>query len=97
MTDLIVKTFIKDYKNVTDSKVRMKYGILSGCVGIAVNVILCLLKFFVGSLTGSIAITADAVNNLPTQGRPPLRFSVSKWQASPPTGIIRSVTAESNT
>lgn len=68
MTDLIVKTFIKDYKNVTDSKVRMKYGILSGCVGIALNVVLCLMKFFVGSMTGSIAITADAVNNLSDAG-----------------------------
>lgn len=68
MTDLIVKAFIKDYKNVTDSKVRMKYGILSGCVGIALNVILCLMKFFVGSMTGSIAITADAVNNLSDAG-----------------------------
>ncbi|HAY72682.1 MAG TPA: cation-efflux pump [Ruminococcaceae bacterium] len=68
MTDLIVKTFIKDHKNINDQKVRTKYGILSGCVGIAVNVILCLLKFFVGSLTGSIAITADAVNNLSDAG-----------------------------
>lgn len=68
MTDLIVKTFIKDHKNINDSKVRARYGILSGCVGIAVNVILCLLKFFVGSLTGSIAITADAVNNLSDAG-----------------------------
>lgn len=68
MTDLIVKTFIKDYKNVTDSKVRMKYGILSGCVGIVLNVVLCLMKFFVGSMTGSIAITADAVNNLSDAG-----------------------------
>lgn len=68
MTDLIVKTFIKDHKNINDSKVRTRYGILSGCVGIAVNVILCLLKFFVGSLTGSIAITADAVNNLSDAG-----------------------------
>lgn len=68
MTDLIVKTFIKDYKNVTDSKVRMKYGILSGCIGIALNVVLCLMKFFVGSMTGSIAITADAVNNLSDAG-----------------------------
>ena len=68
MTNIIVKTFIKDYKNVTDSKVRMKYGILSGCVGIALNVILCLMKFFVGSMTGSIAITADAVNNLSDAG-----------------------------
>ena len=68
MTNIIVKTFIKDYKNVTDSKVRMKYGILSGCVGIALNVVLCLMKFFVGSMTGSIAITADAVNNLSDAG-----------------------------
>lgn len=68
MTDLIVKTFIKDHKNINDQKVRTKYGILSGCVGIAVNVILCLLKFFVGSMTGSIAITADAVNNLSDAG-----------------------------
>lgn len=68
MTNLIVKTFIKDYKNVTDFKVRMKYGILSGCVGIALNVLLCLMKFFVGSITGSIAITADAVNNLSDAG-----------------------------
>lgn len=68
MTNIIVKTFIKDYKNVTDSKVRMKYGILSGFVGIALNVVLCLMKFFVGSITGSIAITADAVNNLSDAG-----------------------------
>lgn len=68
MTDLIVKTFIKDYQKTNDPKVRMKYGILSGCVGIGMNVILCLLKFFVGTLTGSIAISADAVNNLSDAG-----------------------------
>lgn len=68
MTDLILKLFIKDYKNVSNQKVRMKYGILSGCVGIVLNVVLCLMKFFVGSLTGSIAITADAVNNLSDAG-----------------------------
>lgn len=68
MTELILKTFIKDYKNTSDSKVRTKYGILSGCVGIAVNIILGAMKFFVGSLTGSIAITADAVNNISDAG-----------------------------
>ncbi len=68
MTDLIIKAFIKDYQKTNDPKVRMKYGILSGCVGIGMNVILCLLKFFVGTLTGSIAITADAVNNLSDAG-----------------------------
>ncbi len=68
MTDLLLKLFIKDYKNVSNQKVRMKYGILSGCVGIVLNVVLCLMKFFVGSVTGSIAITADAVNNLSDAG-----------------------------
>ncbi len=68
MTDLIVKLFIKDRENVTNPKVRGQYGILSGCVGIAVNVILCIAKFLVGTVTNSIAITADAVNNLSDAG-----------------------------
>lgn len=68
MTDLIVKLFINDKDNITDPKVRGRYGIVSGFVGIAVNVILCLAKFFVGTLTNSIAITADAVNNLSDAG-----------------------------
>lgn len=68
MTELILKTFIKDYKNITESRVRTKYGILSGSVGIAVNILLGAMKLFVGSLTGSIAITADAVNNISDAG-----------------------------
>ena len=68
MTDLLIKLFIKDSENTSDSKVRGKYGILSGCVGIALNALLGLCKFIVGSLTGSIAITADAVNNLSDAG-----------------------------
>lgn len=68
MTNLIVRLFIKNPDDTGDPNVRKNYGMLSGCVGIAVNVLLCLLKFFVGSLTGSIAITADAVNNLSDAG-----------------------------
>jgi len=68
LTDLLIKLFIKDRDNINDTKVRGNYGILSGFVGIAVNVILCLSKFFVGTITGSIAITADAVNNLSDAG-----------------------------
>ena len=49
-------------------EVSPELSILSGCVGIALNVVLCLMKFFVGSITGSIAITADAVNNLSDAG-----------------------------
>lgn len=68
MTNLLIKLFIKDKDNITSPRVRGQYGILSGCVGIAVNVILFAAKFLVGTLTNSIAITADAVNNLSDAG-----------------------------
>ncbi len=68
MTTLLIKLFIKDKDNITNPKVRGRYGILSGFVGIAVNVILFLAKFLVGTMTNSIAITADAVNNLSDAG-----------------------------
>ncbi len=68
MSSLLVKLFVKDSENVTNTKVRTDYGILSGVVGIVLNLILCAAKFTVGSLTGSIAITADAANNLSDAG-----------------------------
>lgn len=68
MTELLVKAFIKDRDNISSPQVRGKYGILSGCVGIAVNVLLFVAKFLVGTVTNSIAITADAVNNLSDAG-----------------------------
>lgn len=68
MTDFLIKLFIKDYKNVKNSRVRSAYGKLSGTVGIVVNLLLCLAKFFIGMLTGSITVTADAVNNLSDAG-----------------------------
>ena len=60
----LVNTFIKDNSNVKDDKVRNSYGILGGVVGIIINVILFGIKLFVGILTSSIAIMADAFNNL---------------------------------
>lgn len=68
MTDLLVRLFVKDSDNISNPKVRGRYGILSGCAGIVVNVILFLAKFLVGTVTNSIAITADAVNNLSDAG-----------------------------
>lgn len=68
MTNLLIKLFVKDSENINDTNVRGRYGILSGCAGIVVNVILCLAKFFVGTVTNSIAITADAANNLSDAG-----------------------------
>ncbi len=64
MTALLCRFFIKDRENTADVKVRTAYGTLAGIVGIIVNFFLFLGKMAVGLLTASIAITADAVNNL---------------------------------
>ncbi len=64
MTNLLLRLFIKNYKNTSDPKVRSAVGILSGIVGIVCNLLLFAGKLLVGTLAGSVSITADAVNNL---------------------------------
>ncbi|MGN0570978.1 MAG: cation diffusion facilitator family transporter [Candidatus Fimenecus sp.] len=68
MAELLAKLFIKDYQNTKSPAVRAAYGELSGAVGICVNLLLSAAKFFVGTITGSISISADAVNNLSDAG-----------------------------
>lgn len=68
MADLLARLFIKDYQNTKSPAVRAAYGELSGAVGICVNLLLSAAKFFVGTITGSISISADAVNNLSDAG-----------------------------
>ena len=68
MTDFLVRRFVRDYQQVQDPTVRERYGILSGVVGICLNLLLSAGKFFAGLLTGSIAVTADAFNNLSDAG-----------------------------
>lgn len=68
MVKLLIKLFIKDSKNTDSPKVRTSYGVLSGAVGIVVNIILTVAKFLIGTMTGSISITADAINNLSDAG-----------------------------
>ena len=68
MTKLLIKLFIKDCEKTDDPAVRSRYGVLSGVVGIICNILLTAAKFIVGSVTGSIAITADAANNLSDAG-----------------------------
>lgn len=68
MIALLAKLWIKDYEKLSDSKVRQAYGILCGAVGIALNVLLFAAKAIAGLLSGSIAITADAFNNLSDAG-----------------------------
>ena len=64
MVTLLAKLFIRDHENVTDSGVRQAYGMLCGIVGIFFNLILFTAKALAGFFSHSIAITADAFNNL---------------------------------
>ncbi len=64
MTQLLVKSFIKDSKNISDMKVRAAYGRLAGWTGIVCNLFLFAGKLMAGLLSGSVSVTADAVNNL---------------------------------
>lgn len=64
MTGLLIRWFIKDYENVQDLNVRGAYGKMAGWVGIFCNVLLFVSKFLIGILSGSVSISADAINNL---------------------------------
>lgn len=68
MVTILVNLFIKDKENVRDPKVRQKYGMLCGTVGIFLNILLFLGKFLAGTISHSISITADAFNNLSDAG-----------------------------
>lgn len=68
MTSLLPRTFIRDHEKTSDPKVRAAYGTLSGIVGIIVNLLLFSGKFIAGTVSGSIAISADAFNNLSDAG-----------------------------
>ena len=67
MITLLARLFLKpDGKSEAD--LRKAYGVLCGAAGIGLNILLFLGKFFAGTLAGSIAITADAFNNLSDAG-----------------------------
>lgn len=60
----LYKLFIKDYQHPEHLHVRVSYGKLAGIIGIITNVLLSAAKFLAAALTGSLAVAADAVNNL---------------------------------
>ena len=64
MTQFLIRCFIKRPDDVKDAVVRTAYGNLASLVGMACNILLCIGKLLAGTLFGSIAITADALNNL---------------------------------
>ena len=64
MTEFLLSRFVKGYPEVNDPQVRARCGNLAGLVGTCCNLLLSAGKFLAGLLTGSVAISADAVNNL---------------------------------
>jgi len=66
--NLFAKLFIKEYQNPASPSARQGYGMLCGAVGICLNLLLFGGKLLAGTLSGSIAVTADAFNNLSDAG-----------------------------
>lgn len=91
MIHLLAGIFIKNREQVEDPNVRRAYGMLCSIVGIALNVFLFAGKYLAGVISGSIAITADAFNNLSDAGSSIItligfKFSGMKADADHPFG-----------
>lgn len=91
MIELLARLFIRDHKNIQDPRVRTAYGTLVSVTAILFNLLLSAAKFIIGTLAGSVSITADAVNNLSDAGSSLLmllgfRFAGKKPEPDHPFG-----------
>ncbi len=68
MSEAILKLLVRNYSNTDDPNVRSKCAVAAGWVCIVCNILLCAIKFMIGVISGSIAIQADAANNLSDVG-----------------------------
>lgn len=68
MIELLSRWLIRNRENTGDPAVRLAYGRLCGLVGIGLNLLLFGGKLFAGTVSGSVAVTADAFNNLSDAG-----------------------------
>lgn len=68
MVSLLTRFFVKEREDYHNSSVRRAYGVLCSIVGICLNILLFAGKFLAGLLSGSVAIQADAFNNLSDAG-----------------------------
>ena len=83
MTTLLIKLFIRDSENTKDVNVRTAYGTLGSTTGIFVNLLLAGIKYFAGIISGSISVTADAINNLSDAGSSIVSLAGVKLSAKP--------------
>lgn len=80
---MLKKLLIKDHQNVTDPKVRERYGTVSGIFGICTNVLLFIIKLVIGLISHSITVIADGVNNLMDVGSSVLTMIGFKISSKP--------------
>lgn len=78
------KLLVKDYENTDDPKVRARYGLSAGIVGIISNALLCAFKLVVGFIGHSITLVADAINNLSDAGSSVVTLIGFKLSGMPP-------------
>lgn len=78
------KLLVKDYENTYDPKVRARYGLSAGIVGIISNALLCAFKLVVGFIGHSITLVADAINNLSDAGSSVVTLIGFKLSGMPP-------------
>lgn len=83
MTEFLIKHFVKDYEQVEKVSVRTAYGVLASIVGIFCNVFLFVVKFVIGLTLHSVAVTADAFNNLSDAGSSIISFIGVKMASKP--------------
>lgn len=80
MTQLLIRLFVRHPDDTKDAAVRTAYGNLASLVGMACNLLLCLGKLAAGTLFGSIAIMADALNNLSDASSNVVSLVASGWR-----------------
>ena len=83
MLERLLHRFIQDADRVQDPRVRERYGVFAGAVGILLNLCLAAGKLLAGVLSGSIAVTADAFNNLSDAGSSVVTIVGFRMAASP--------------
>ena len=83
MTEFLVNKFIKDSANIESTEVRTRYGMLASVVGIFCNVLLFSVKLAIGLILSSLAVTADAFNNLSDAASSIISFVGAKMAGKP--------------
>lgn len=84
LTKALIRRFVRDHEDIAAPSVRTAYGKLAGIAGLAANVLLFLFKLLAGTFSGSVAIIADAFNNLSDAGSSVVTLVGFRLAGSPP-------------